>query len=93
MTVQPRHVRYLFLDIVSFTRDRSVEAQTDIIAAMNEVVRNVTNDLGLGHTGTFLEAVKGFRRLNVHKDMRQLAAGLRPRDQQLGIAPSVENVA
>ena len=39
------------------------------------------------------EAVKGFRRLKGHKDMPKLLAGLRARDQQLGIAESVENVA
>ena len=40
-----------------------------------------------------LEAVKGFRRLKGHKDMPKLVAALRTRDQQLGIAVSVENVA
>ena len=40
-----------------------------------------------------LEAVKGFRRLKGHKDMPQLVAALRARDQQLGIVVSVENVA
>ncbi len=37
--------------------------------------------------------MKGFRRLKGHKDMPKLLAGLRTRDQQLGIAVSVENVA
>jgi putative transposase len=40
-----------------------------------------------------LEAVKGFRRLKGHKDMPKLVAALRARDQHLGIAVSVENVA
>jgi putative transposase len=40
-----------------------------------------------------LEAVKGFRRLKGHKDMPKLVTALRARDQQLGIAVSVENVA
>jgi putative transposase len=40
-----------------------------------------------------LEAVKGFRRLKGHKDMPKLVAGLRARDQQLGITVSVQNVA
>jgi len=40
-----------------------------------------------------LEAVKGFRRLKGHKDMPKLLTGLRARDQQLGIAVSVEHVA
>jgi putative transposase len=40
-----------------------------------------------------LEAVKGFRRLKGHKAMPSLVAALRARDQQLGIAEVVENVA
>ncbi len=40
-----------------------------------------------------LEAVKGFRRLKGHKAMPQLVAALRARDQQLGFARDVENVA
>lgn len=40
-----------------------------------------------------LEAVKGFRRLKGHKAMPQLVATLRKRDQQLGTAETVENVA
>jgi putative transposase len=40
-----------------------------------------------------LEAVEGFRRLKGHKAMPQLVAALRARDQQLGIAAAVENVA
>src|SRR5438552_14265967 len=40
-----------------------------------------------------LEAVKGFRRLKGHKAMPQLVAALRARDQQLGLAVNVENVA
>ncbi len=44
-------------------------------------------------TAGVLEAVKGFRRLKGHKDMPRLVAALRARDQQLGLAPSVENVA
>jgi transposase-like protein len=40
-----------------------------------------------------LEAVKGFRRLKGHKAMPQLVAGLRARDQQLGLVVDAENVA
>ena len=40
-----------------------------------------------------LEAVKGFRRLKGHKDMPKLVAGLRARDQQLGLEVSAEHVA
>ena len=31
-------VRYVFLDVVGFTHQRSVEAQSDIVAALNEIV-------------------------------------------------------
>jgi transposase-like protein len=40
-----------------------------------------------------LEAVKGFRRVKGHADLPKLVAALRARDQRLGIAQSVENVA
>ena len=40
-----------------------------------------------------LEAVKAFRRLTGHQAMPQLVAALRARDQQLGLAVAVENVA
>jgi transposase-like protein len=40
-----------------------------------------------------LEAVKGFRRLKGHADMPRLVAALRARDQRIGLAASVENVA
>ena len=40
-----------------------------------------------------LEAVKGFRRLKGHTDMPTLVAALRARDEHLGIAVSMENVA
>jgi class 3 adenylate cyclase len=33
------HVRYVFLDIVGFTRKRTVEAQSDIVGKMNNIVR------------------------------------------------------
>ncbi|BCM88337.1 hypothetical protein IAD21_00168 [Abditibacteriota bacterium] len=32
-------VQYVFLDIVSFTKDRSVDAQTDIVGALNLIIR------------------------------------------------------
>ena len=40
-----------------------------------------------------LEAVKGFRRLKGHGDMPRLVAALRARDQQLGLAMAVDDVA
>ena len=69
-----------------------------LISRTRHVKRNVKRWRG-GHmvlrwtAAAILEAVKGFRRLKGHKDMPKLLAGLRARDQQLGIAVSVENVA
>jgi putative transposase len=40
-----------------------------------------------------VEAVKGFRRLKGHAGLPKLVAALRARDQQLGLADSVEQVA
>lgn len=34
-----RHVKYVYLDIVDFTKERSVEAQTEIVAALNAMAR------------------------------------------------------
>lgn len=36
-------VKYIFLDIVGFTKGRSVEAQSDLVAALNLIVRNAIN--------------------------------------------------
>jgi class 3 adenylate cyclase len=36
MSVETRHVRYIFADIERFTEDRTVEAQVQIVAALNE---------------------------------------------------------
>jgi hypothetical protein len=38
-------VKYIFLDVVRYSQDRSVEAQTDIIATLNEIVRGSTKDV------------------------------------------------
>lgn len=35
MSVETRHVRYVFVDVVQFTEDRTLEAQVEIIAAVN----------------------------------------------------------
>ena len=35
MNVETRHVRYVFADVVRFTEDRTLEAQVEIIAALN----------------------------------------------------------
>ena len=46
-SAETRHVRYVFLDVVGFTQKRSVEAQTDIVAALNGIVRDAADGLGL----------------------------------------------
>ncbi len=33
--------KYIFLDVVGFSRGRSVEAQTDIVNSLNDLVRDV----------------------------------------------------
>jgi transposase-like protein len=76
----------------------TTNAIESLISRTRHVKRNVKRWRG-GHmilrwtAAAVLEAVKGFRRLKGHKDMPKLLAGLRARDQQLGIAVSVENVA
>lgn len=37
-------VKYIFLDIVNFTQNRSVEAQSDIIKALNDVVKSTIKE-------------------------------------------------
>jgi hypothetical protein len=39
MDAETAPIKYIFLDIVGFTKDRSVEAQSDIITQMNRIVR------------------------------------------------------
>jgi transposase-like protein len=76
----------------------TTNAIESLISRTRHVKRNVKRWRG-GHmvlrwtAAALLEAVKGFRRLKGHKDMPKLLAGLRARDQQLGLAVSVENVA
>ena len=76
----------------------TTNAIESLISRTRHVKRNVKRWRG-GHmvlrwtAAAILEAVKGFRRLKGHKDMPKLVARLRARDQQLGIAVSVENVA
>jgi len=76
----------------------TTNAIESLISRTRHVKRNVkrwrSGQMVLRWTAAaILEAVKGFRRLKGHKDMPKLVAALRARDQQLGIAVSVENVA
>src|SRR5437764_76640 len=77
-------------------------ATTNAIESLISRTRHVKRNVKLWRGGqmvlrwtaaAILEAVKGFRRLKGHADMPKLVAALRARDQQLGIAVSVENVA
>jgi putative transposase len=76
----------------------TTHAIESLISRTRHVKRNVKR-WRAGHmvlrwtAAAILEAVKGFRRLKGHKDMPKLVAALRARDQQLGIAVSVEHVA
>lgn len=83
-------------------RLRQSLATTNAIESLISRTRHVKRNVKRWHGGqmvlrwtaaAILEAVKGFRRLKGHRDMPKLVAALRARDQQLGIAVSVENVA
>jgi class 3 adenylate cyclase len=45
--VQTRFTKYVFLDVVQFTHDRSVEAQAYIVEQLNELVRDALTKHGL----------------------------------------------
>ena len=45
MKVETRHVKYAFVDVVDFSVDRTVEAQVEIIAALNESFLAATQSL------------------------------------------------
>jgi len=45
-------VKYIFLDVVKYSQDRSVEAQTDIIATLNEIVRGSAQDVTMSKEKT-----------------------------------------
>ncbi len=36
----PIHAKYVFLDVVNFTKERSVESQTEVVSALNEIVKS-----------------------------------------------------
>jgi len=40
-----RYIRYVFLDVVGFTRQRSVETQAEIVASLTEIVKSATKHL------------------------------------------------
>ena len=80
----------------SFSTTNAVES---LISRTRHVKRNVKRWRGGRMVVRWVaagvrEAVKGFRRLQGHKEMPKLIAALRARDQQLGlVVPQSENVA
>jgi class 3 adenylate cyclase len=38
-TTETANVKYVFVDVVGFTKDRSVEAQSDVVRLLNDVIR------------------------------------------------------
>ena len=76
----------------------TTNAAESLISRTRQVQRNVKRWRGgqmvvRWAAAGVLEAVKGFRRVKGYKAMPQLVAALRARDQQLGLATHVENVA
>jgi hypothetical protein len=45
MSVETRHVRYVFADVVEFTERRTLEAQVEIIAALNEAFKQAVAEI------------------------------------------------
>jgi len=45
MKPDPQFVQYVFLDIVAFSHERSVEAQADLVSYLNHIVRTSLTDL------------------------------------------------
>src|SRR4051812_26564087 len=45
MSIKTRHVKYAFADVVDFTRERTIEAQVEIIQALNAAFRSAVGDL------------------------------------------------
>ncbi len=43
MQTETARAQCIFLDVVAFTKDRTVEAQSDVVAALNDVVRNAVS--------------------------------------------------
>lgn len=54
LTVGPKQVRYVCVDVVGFSKDRSLEAQADIMKALNEVVNAAVVTYGCDGRVVFL---------------------------------------
>lgn len=44
MEIGTKNCKHLFLDIVGYSKNRTVEAQSDIISKLNEIVKKVLNE-------------------------------------------------
>jgi class 3 adenylate cyclase len=53
-TVDTAHVKYVYLDIVGFTKNRSVEAQSDLVGALNNIVRSALRETAIPSEKTIL---------------------------------------
>lgn len=52
--VQTARIQYVFLDVVGFTRNRSVEAQSEVVAALNAIVSKSLQALSVSSENTVL---------------------------------------
>ena len=52
-------VKYIFLDVVGFTHDQSVEAQSDIVHSLNEIVKRSLDESSITDKteSSFLQAM------------------------------------
>lgn len=46
-TIGPARVQHVYLDVVGFTKDRTVEAQSDVVGALNAIVSVAVREQGL----------------------------------------------
>jgi class 3 adenylate cyclase len=83
---KPLDVKYVFLDVVGFSRGRSIEAQTDVIGSLNHIVASATTNASLDASDALYLptgdgiciAITGFRdRYDIHlKIALAILAGL-----------------
>ena len=58
--VQPALVRYVYFDVVNFSKGRSIEAQTDILIHLNQIVgQAVSGIIALSDQTIFLPTGDG----------------------------------
>ncbi|HPC03418.1 MAG TPA: adenylate/guanylate cyclase domain-containing protein [Syntrophales bacterium] len=48
LDIQTSSIKYIYLDIVGFTKNRSVEAQSDLIIKLNSIIRRTIEEFGIG---------------------------------------------